>query len=171
MREHGGITAVSAAQRDAINASHAQTISTLADDLIGRNANEALDDPIAIAAANQSATAGVRDAWQNVSNLQARAASTFAGTGPGGFGMFTVGFIGSINYQFDMAWASLVGYGHAFAMIANVVTLHQIDSLDSYVDGVIDQNGGDRSLYGAANVFAHIGVGAGALAGGIYAAG
>ncbi|MFN9717383.1 MAG: hypothetical protein ACK58L_01735, partial [Planctomycetota bacterium] len=43
-------------------------------------------DPIAIAAAQKAAADGVKAAWQNVSNLQARAASTFAGTGPNGGG-------------------------------------------------------------------------------------
>jgi hypothetical protein len=38
--------------------------------LAGRNANEALDDPIAIAAAQQSATEGVRAAWQNVKRIR-----------------------------------------------------------------------------------------------------
>jgi len=62
----------------------------------------------------------------------------------------------------------LTGIGHGFAMMGNAITFHQIDSLDSYVDGLIEDNGG---AYGVANVFAHVGVGAGALAGGIYAAG
>ena len=166
MREHGGITAVSAAQRDAINASHAQTIATLADDLIGRNANEALDYPIAIAAANQSATAGVRDAWQNVSNLQARAAETFAGTGPGGWGMMIAGYMGGLDEWGQIFAGGWTGVGHGFAMMGNAFTFHQIDSLDSYVDGLIEDNGG---AYGAANFSAHVGVYAAELAGAYFA--
>ncbi|MEJ7591411.1 MAG: DUF4951 domain-containing protein [Planctomycetaceae bacterium] len=49
-------------------------------------------------------------------------------------------------------------------MIGNAITLHQIDSLDSYVDGLIEENGGTWSLYGAANISGHIGVVAAALA-------
>ena len=119
LRENGGITAVSAAQRDAINASYTQTISILADDLIGRNANEALDDPIAIAAANQSATAAVRDAWQNISNLQARAAETFAGTGPGGYGMMVAGMFSGLEEIGEIGWAGFVGAGQGLAAWAD----------------------------------------------------
>lgn len=172
LRENSGITAVSGSQRSVINAGYTKTIADLAADLAGRNANEALDDPIAIAAAQQIATEGVRAAWQNVNNLQARAAETFAGMAPGGgAGMFIVGFMGGVNDAFDITWASVIGVGHGAAMIANAVTLHQIDGLDSYVDGLIEQNGGSGSLYWYADWSANIGVGAAALAGGIYAAG
>jgi len=110
LRENSGITAVSAAQRSAINAGYTKAIADLAADLAGRNANEALDDPIAIAAAQQSATEGVRAAWQNISNLQARAAETFAGMAPGGgAGMFIVGFMAGVNNQFAVQWAGGVG--------------------------------------------------------------
>jgi len=107
LRENGGITAVSSAQRDAINAGYTKAIADLAADLVGRNANEAFDDPIAIAAATNSAKAGVREAWQNVSNLRARAAETFAGMGPGGFAMTVAGFIGGVSDAFRFAWDGL----------------------------------------------------------------
>jgi len=82
LRENNSITAVSTAQREAINAGYTKAIDDLAADLDGHNANEALDDSIAIAAAQQSAKQGIRAAWQNVNNFQARAAETFAETGP-----------------------------------------------------------------------------------------
>ncbi len=47
------------AQKTVINAAHASTLANLAVDLSGRNANEALDDPIAIAAAQKAAADGV----------------------------------------------------------------------------------------------------------------
>ena len=89
----------------------------------------------------------------------------------GGAGMFIVGFMEGLNNGGEIWWGGLTGVGHGAAMIANAVTLHQIDSLDSYVDGLIEQNGGSGSLYWCADWSANIGVGAAALAGGIYAAG
>ena len=44
LRENSGITAVSSAQRSAINAGYAKAIADLAANLAGHNANEALDD-------------------------------------------------------------------------------------------------------------------------------
>ena len=123
----------------------------------------------AVAAAQQSATAGVRAAWQNVNNLQARAAETFAGMAPGGgAGMFIVGFMEGVNIGVEMGWGALTGIGHGFAMMGNAVTFHQIDSLDSYVDGLIEDNGG---AYGVANFSAHVGVYAAELAALLYVAG
>ena len=102
LREHSAINAMTTAQKEAINAACAATLANLASDLIGRNASEALDDPIAIANATNNAAQAVKSAWQNVNNLQSRAASTFAGTGPGGFAMTFVGFTG----WFDGGWFS-----------------------------------------------------------------
>lgn len=78
---------------------------------------------------------------------------------------------GAMHLDLHITWASVIGVGHGAAMIANAVTLHQIDGLDSYVDGLVEQNGGSGSLYWYADWSANIGVGAAALAGGIYAAG
>ena len=101
----------------------------------------------------------------SINNLQARAAETFAGMAPGGgAGMFIVGFMAGVNTGGEMWWGAWTGVGHGAAMIANAVTLHQIDSLDSYVDGLIEENGGTWSLYGAANFSGHVGVVAAALA-------
>ena len=105
------------AQKSAINATHTATLSNLADDLIGRNASEALDDPIAIAAAGNAAAAANKAAWETVRNLQARAAITFAGTGPGagGFAMGFAGFTGWVGDQFDVVWAGIAGAGQGLA--------------------------------------------------------
>ena len=46
-------------------------------------------------------------------------------------------------------------------MIVNAATFHQVDWLDTYVDGQIEANGGTWSLYGAGNVAGHVGVYAG----------
>jgi hypothetical protein len=48
------------AQKAAINAACTATLANLASDLIGRNASEALDDPIAIAAATNNAAQAVK---------------------------------------------------------------------------------------------------------------
>jgi hypothetical protein len=117
LRENAAITAMTTAQKSAINATHTATLSNLADDLIGRNASEALDDPIAIAAAGNAAAAANKAAWETVRNLQARAAITFAGTGPGagGFSMGFAGFTGWVGDQFDVVWAGFAGAGQGLA--------------------------------------------------------
>ena len=123
LRENGAISALTDAQKTAINAAHAATLANLAADLSGRNANEALDDPIAIAAAQKAAADGVKAAWQNVSNLQARAASTFTGTGPngGGFAMTFAGFTAGVGDVFQIGWAGVVGAGQGHAAWADGV--------------------------------------------------
>jgi hypothetical protein len=163
LRENGAISALTDAQKTVINAAHASTLANLAADLSGRNANEALDDPIVIAAAGKAAADGVKAAWQNVSNLQARAASTFAGTGPngGGFAMTFAAFAAGVGDVFQIGWAAGGGVVDGLAMIVNAATFHQITWLDSYVDGVIEDNGGTWSLYGVGNISGHIGVYAG----------
>jgi hypothetical protein len=92
LREHSAINAMTMAQKEAINATCTATLANLAADLIGRNASESLDDPIAIAAAGNNAAQAVKSAWENVNNLRARAAETFAGMEPGGFAMTFAGF-------------------------------------------------------------------------------
>ena len=67
----------------------------------------------------------------------------------------------------DMIWAGLEGVGHGGAMVLNVITLHQFDSLDSYVDELVETNGG---AYSFANGAAHVGVGAAAAAAALAAA-
>jgi hypothetical protein len=112
LRENSAITAMTTAQKSAINATHTATLSNLADDLTGRNASEALDDPIAIAAAGKSAAEANKAAWENVRNLQARAAITFAGTGPGagGFAMGVAGFFSWDSWsQFVISWDYALG--------------------------------------------------------------
>ena len=107
LREHSAIAAMTTAQKDAINAACTATLANLASDLIGRNASEALDDPIAIAAATNNAAQAVKAAWENVNNLQARAAITFAGTGPGagGLAMGVAGFFSWESWsQFVISW-------------------------------------------------------------------
>jgi hypothetical protein len=101
LREHSAINAMTTAQKAAINAACTATLANLASDLTGRNASEALDDPIAIAAATNNAAQAVKAAWQNVNNLQSRAASTFAGMGPGGFAMTFAGFTTGVGDFFD----------------------------------------------------------------------
>jgi hypothetical protein len=158
------------AQKSAINATHAATLANLSDDLTGRNASEALDDPIAIAAAGNAAAAANKAAWETVRNLQARAAITFAGTGPGagGFAMGFAGFTGWVGDQFDVVWAGGVGLAHGLAIVGNSLTVGYFGSLDSYVDGLIEDNGG---MYGASEKFANLGTFALLLAGGYAAAG
>lgn len=130
------------AQKTVINAAHASTLANLAADLSGRNANEALDDPIAIAAAQKAAADGVKAAWQNVANLQARAASTFAGTGPngGGFAMTFAGFTGWVGDQFDIAWAGGVGaaQGLAAAVDGFIPYFDPFEQTYASTDGTID---------------------------------
>lgn len=53
------------------------------------------------------------------------------------------------------------------AMFANAATFHQIDSLNNYVNGVVDQGGG---LYQVANVSMHVGAYALEAAGVLYVA-
>jgi hypothetical protein len=60
LREHSAINAMTTAQKAAINAACTATLANLASDLIGRNASEALDDPIAIAAATNNAAQAVK---------------------------------------------------------------------------------------------------------------
>jgi len=165
LREHSAINAMTTAQKEAINAASTATLVNLAADLTGRNASESLDDPIAIAAATNNAAQSVKAAWQNVNNLQARAASTFAGTGPGGFAMTFAGFMGGVGDTLGIIGASWAGIQDGFWMTLNAATFHQFHSLDNYVDGVIEANGGSWSLYGAGNFFGHIGAYAAEAAG------
>jgi hypothetical protein len=170
LRENSAISAMTTAQKSAINATHTATLANLSDDLTGRNASEALDDPIAIAAAGNAAAAANKAAWETVRNLQARAAITFAGTGPGagGFAMGFAGFTGWVGDQFDVVWAGGVGLAHGLAIVGNSLTVGYFGSLDSYVDGLIEDNGG---MYGASEKFANLGTFALLLAGGYAAAG
>jgi hypothetical protein len=124
LRENGAISALTDAQKTVINAAHASTLANLAADLSRRNANEALDDPIAIAAAQKAAADGVKAAWQNVSNLQARAASAFAGTGPngGGFAMTFAGLFTIDSWSsFVISWDYVLGDFQSgwFAQVSN----------------------------------------------------
>ena len=66
----------------------------------------------------------------------------------------------------DVIVGGLTGVGHGGAFILNALTLHQIDSLDSYVDHLVETNGG---AYGVANFSANVGVAAAVAAGGLYA--
>jgi hypothetical protein len=68
------------------------------------------------------------------------------------------GFTGWVGDQFDMVWAAGGGGVDGMAMMLNAITFHQIDSLDSYVDGAIEDNGGRWSLYGIADISGHVGV-------------
>jgi len=76
-------------------------------------------------------------------------------------------FVGGVNSSFEIAIGWQTGHLHGIAMVVNAATFHLITPLDSYVDGVIEDNGG---MYGTANVFAHIGAWAAELAGGMYVA-
>ena len=97
-----------------------------------------------------------------------RAASTFAGTGPngGGFAMTFAGFTAGVGDVLHIGWAGGVGLVHGGAMVVNSLTMGSIGTLDSYVDGLIKENGG---FYGTAQVFADIGASALTIAGGISA--
>ncbi|HQZ69529.1 MAG TPA: hypothetical protein PLY87_30800 [Planctomycetaceae bacterium] len=72
LRENNGITAVSTAQREAINAGYTKAIDDLAANLTGHNANEALDDPLIIASAQQRRNSGRanRRAQQHLDRVQ-----------------------------------------------------------------------------------------------------
>jgi hypothetical protein len=166
LREHSAINAMTTAQKAAINAACTATLANLASDLTGRNASEALDDPIAIAAATNNAAQAVKAAWQNVNNLQSRAASTFAGMGPGGFAMTFAGFTGWVGDQFDVVWAGGVGLFHGGAIVVNSLTFGSNDSLNGYVDGLIEANGG---FYGTAQGLADAGTTLLTVAGGMAA--
>ncbi len=166
LREHSAINAMTTAQKAAINAACTATLANLASDLTGRNASETLDDPIAIAAATNNAAQAVKSAWQNVNNLQSRAASTFAGIGPGGFAMTVAGFTGWVGDQFEIVWAGGVGLFHGGAIVVNSLTFGSNDSLNGYVDGLIETNGG---VYGTAQGLADAGTTLLTVAGGMAA--
>jgi RHS repeat-associated protein len=59
------------------------------------------------------------------------------------------------SYVASEGWSAT---GHGAAMIGNAATFHQIDSLNSHVDNLVQPNGG---LYAWANASAHVGVYAG----------
>jgi hypothetical protein len=179
LREHSAINAMTTAQKDAINAACTATLANLASDLIGRNASESLDDPIAIAAATNNAAQAVKAAWQNVNNLQSRAASTFAGTGPGGFAMTFAGFTG----WFDGGWFNWSGFADSFSSSIGSIAdsfagmYHSIignDAIaqqyyhDAYVNGPLGQTAESTGFYywstrGALAVATIAGTSAGAL--------
>ncbi len=86
-----------------------------------------------------------------------------------GLDWFDFNHDGSYNwFEFGVGVADgwFRGVGHGLAMIGNAATFHQIDSLDEYVDDLIQKHGG---AYQAANMSAHIGVGAAYAAGGVWA--
>ncbi len=158
LRENNGISSVSSARRDAINAGYTKAIDDLAADLAGHNANEALDDPIAVAAAQKSAKEGVRAAWQNVNNLQGRAAETFAGMGPGGWGMTIAGMTG----WFDGSWfdwsafgssigSSIGSIGDSFAGMYYTIIGDDFSAQqsfhDAYVNGPLGQTTDSSGFY------------------------
>jgi hypothetical protein len=149
MREHSAINAMTTAQKDAINA------------------------------ATNNAAQAVKAAWQNVNNLQSRAASTFAGTGPGGFAMTFAGFTG----WFDGGWFNWSGFADSFSSSIGSIAdsfagmYHSIignDAIaqqyyhDAYVNGPLGQTAESTGFYywstrGALAVATIAGTSAGAL--------
>ena len=162
-RQQTGISAIIAARTSGAGAGLTKTLADLDAALTAANEAATLDDPVAIAAAGRDAAAAVAAAWQEVNNINARAAETFAGLGPGSFAMSVAGFMGWAGEWGDIIWAGIGGAGHGLAMFANAATWH-LTPLDGYVDGLIAENGG---MYATANVFAHISAYAAEAAGGI----
>ena len=72
-------------------------------------------------------------AWQEVNNINARAAETFAGLGPGGWGMSVAGFIGWTGEWGDIIWAGIGGAGQGFLAAADGF-IPFFDPFDSFYD-------------------------------------
>ena len=103
--------------------------------------------PQTIAVAAPTYNASVQAAFASA-QVHAQSASYSGPTVLGDIGMMV-----SNPWQTTKGW--FTGIGHGWAMVGNMATLHQIDSLNNYVNNTVAQNGG---AYGTANVFAHVGV-------------
>jgi hypothetical protein len=80
--------------------------------------------------------------------------------------MTFAGFTGWVGDQFDVVWAGGVGLFHGGAIVVNSLTFGSNDSLNGYVDGLIETNGG---VYGTAQGLADAGTTLLTVAGGMAA--
>lgn len=132
-RQQTGISAVTTARTSAAGAGLTKTLADLDAALTAANEAAALDDPVAIAAASRDAAAAVAAAWQEVNNINTRAAETFAGQGPGSFAMSVAGFMGWAGEWGDIIWAGIGGFGQGFLAAANGF-IPFFDPFDSFYD-------------------------------------
>jgi len=100
----------SQAQRDVVGPSYNNTITKLDAALTAANAAAGADDGVAVAAVAKGAADDVAAAWNHVNAVNARAAETFADSGPGGMTMAVGSMMAGVGDFFDGAAEGYLHY-------------------------------------------------------------